>query len=122
MQFARYQVVNKNGLFAAIRTDSVNEITGRSCRISFRDFYGRHGDAVKAVCLVAAGAVEMHVKVVVVLPGGMAEFITDAVTGIFQHMYKMGVTEEGERTENAAFIHRLKPSFQFHKGQRATGR
>ena len=77
---------------------------------------------MKAVCLVAAGAVKMHVEVVVVPPGGVAEFITDAVAGIFQHMYKMGVTEEGERTENAAFIHRLKPPFQFHKGQRPAGR
>ena len=65
---------------------------------------------------MAAGAVEMHVKVVVVLPGGVAEFITDSVSGIFQYVHKMGITEKGERTENAAFIHRLKPSFQFHKG------
>ena len=77
---------------------------------------------MKAEGLVAAGAVEMHVKVVVVLPGGVAEFITDSVSGIFQYVHKMGITEKGERTENAAFIHRLKPSFQFHKGQRATGR
>ena len=48
---------------------------------------------MKAVCLVAAGAVKMHVKVIVVLPGGVAKFITDAVTGIFQNVHKMGVTE-----------------------------
>ena len=71
---------------------------------------------MKAEGLVAAGAVEMHVKVVVVFPGGVAEFITDAVTGIFQHVHKMGVTEKGKRTENTAFIHSLKPLFQFHKG------
>ena len=116
MQFARYQVVNKNGLFAAIRADSVNEITGRSCRISFRDFYGRHGDAVKAEGLVAAGAVEMHVKVVVVIPGGVAEFISNTVSGIFQYVHKMGVTEKGKCAEDAAFIHGFKPALQFHKG------
>lgn len=77
---------------------------------------------MKAEGLVAAGAVKMHVKVVVVLPGGVAEFITDAVTGIFQYMHKMGVTEKGKRTENTAFIHGFKPSFQFHKGQRPAGR
>jgi hypothetical protein len=71
----------------------VNEITGRSGRISFRDIYRWHWYAVKAEGLVAAGAVKMHVEVVVVLPGGVAEFITDAVTGIFQNVHKMGVTE-----------------------------
>ena len=58
----------------------------------------------------------MHVKVVVVIPGGVAEFITDAVAGIFQHMYKMGVTEKGKCAEDAAFIHGFKPALQFHKG------
>ena len=71
---------------------------------------------MKAVCLVAAGAVEMHVKVVVVIPGGVAEFISNTVSGIFQHMHKMGVTEKGKRTENTAFIHGFKPALQFHKG------
>ena len=80
-------------LSTAVRADSVNEITGRSRRISFRDFYGRHRNAVKAEGLVAAGAVEMHVKVVVVIPGGVAEFISNTVSGILQNVNQMGVTE-----------------------------
>ena len=72
--------------------------------------------------LVTNSAVEMDVEVVVVLTGGLAEFIAHAVSGIFQHVHQMGVTEKGKGAENAAFIYRLKPPFQLHKGQRTPGR
>lgn len=77
---------------------------------------------MKAVGLVTACAVEMDVEVVVVLSGGVAEFIAHAISGIFQHVHQMGVPEKGKGAEDAAFIHRLKPALKFHKGQRPAGR
>ena len=42
---------------------------------------------MQAVCLMAAGAVEMDMQVIVMLPGSMAEFIAHTVSAVFQDMH-----------------------------------
>jgi hypothetical protein len=70
---------------------------------------------VKAEGLVAADAVEMDVLVVVIGPGGMAKLIVNTVSGILQHVDKMGVPEYRERTENATFVYSFKEALQLHQ-------
>lgn len=70
---------------------------------------------MEAVCLVAAGAVEMDVEVVVVLTGRMTEFIAHAVSAVFKHMHKVSFPENGERTENTALVYRLQPCLKFRQ-------
>ena len=77
---------------------------------------------MKTEGLVTDSAVEVDVEVIILLTGGLAEFIAHTVSGILQHVNQMGVPEKGKGAENAAFIYRLKPPFKLHKGQRAAGR
>ena len=64
---------------------------------------------------MTALTVEMYVLVVVLMMAivTMAQFVAHTVATVFQDVYQMMLTEEGERTEDARLVDRQNLILQF---------
>ena len=79
---------------SAIRTDAFDDEADRGGLVTLGQMDIGQGHLFKAEGAMTLLTMEMCVLVVVCrVVVALAEFITDAVTGIFQNVHKMGVTE-----------------------------